>query len=100
MTFVLPELYRRLGPALLLAERRDARGRALARSSFCPWCGRRGLGDYPRDGVLSLFHSPGYVGHQLFQISGLKRRCLCVHFHLPIRPLFQEKGSPQYSGPK
>ena len=36
----------------------------------------------------------GYVGHQLFQIvlGHLKLRRLCVHFHLPIRPLPPGKG--------
>src|SRR5262249_20970235 len=69
---------------------------ALARSSFCPCCGRRGLGGYPRNGVLSFFHGPGYVGHQLFQIvlGGLKLRRLCVHFHPPIHRPPQGEGSP------
>jgi hypothetical protein len=49
---------------------------------------------YPRDGFLSLFYGPGYVGHQLFQIvlGGLNFRRLCVHFHLPIRRPPQGKG--------
>ena len=37
------------------------------RGGFC--CGRRGLGHYPRDGLLSLFCGPGYVGHQLLKPS-------------------------------
>ena len=49
--------------------------------------GGRGIGCYPCDGFLSLFHGPGYIGHQLFQIvlSGLNLRRLCIHFHVPIR---------------
>ena len=72
--------------------RAPRRGRALARGGFWLCCGRRGLGGYPRDGLLSLFHGPGYVGHQLFQIvlGGFKLRRLCVHFHLPIRRPPQE----------
>jgi hypothetical protein len=62
---------------------------------FCLYCGGRGLGGYPRHGFLSLFHRPGYVGHQLFQIvlDGLELRRLCVHFHLPIRRPLQVTGS-------
>jgi hypothetical protein len=43
---------------------------------------------------VSFSHSPGYVGHQLFQIffGGLKLRRLCVHFHLSIRRRFVRKG--------
>jgi len=74
--------------------RAPRRGRALAGGGFWLCCGRRGLGGYPRDGLLSLFHGPGYVGHQLFQIvlGVFKLRRLCVHFHLPIRRPPQEKG--------
>src|SRR5258708_26608796 len=74
--------------------RAPRRGRALARGGFWFCCGRRGLGGYPRDGLLSLFHGPGYVGHQLFQIvlGVFKLRRLCVHFYLPIRRPPQEKG--------
>ncbi len=66
----------------------DARGGFRLRS------GRRGLGGYPRHGLLSLFYGPGYFGHQLFQIvlGGLKLRRLCVHFYLPIRRPPQGKG--------
>src|SRR6478672_11663374 len=80
--------------------RAPRRGRALARGGFWLCCGRRGLGGYPRDCLLSLFHGPGYVGHQLFQIvlGVFKLRRLCVHFYLPIRRPPQEKGArPQYS---
>jgi hypothetical protein len=67
----------------------------LARRSrgFGLCCGGPGLGGYPRDGCLSLFHGLGYIGHQLFQIvlGGLKLRRLRVHFHLPIRRP-REKG--------
>ena len=70
--------------------------RALARRSrgFRLCCDGRGLEGYPRDRFLSLFHGPGYLGHQLFQIvlGGLKLRRLCVHFHLPIRRPPQGKG--------
>jgi hypothetical protein len=68
--------------------------RALARGAFRLCCGRRALRGYPRGGFLSLFHGPGYVGHQLFQIvlGGLKLRRLCVHFNLPIRRPPQGKG--------
>jgi len=71
--------------------------RAMAKyPAICLCCGRRGLGGYPRDGFLSLFHGLGYVGHQLFQIvlGCLKPRRPCVHFHLPIRRPPQGKGSP------
>src|SRR5262245_25274348 len=57
----------------------------------------RGLEGYPRDGFLSLFHDPGYIGHKLFQLvlGGLKLRRLCVHFHLPIRhPPSGERARP------
>jgi len=68
---------------------KQAKPCALARRSrgFRLCCGGRGLGGYPRDRFLSLFHGPGYIGHQLFQIvlGGLKLRRLGVHFHLPIR---------------
>jgi hypothetical protein len=62
-------------------------------------CGGRGLGGYPRDGFLSLFHGPGYVGHQLFQIvlGSLKLRRLCVHFPSPHSPpSLRERARPQY----
>ena len=42
--------------------RASRRGRALARGGFWLCCGRHRLGGYPRDGLLSLFHGPGYVG--------------------------------------
>jgi hypothetical protein len=83
--------------------RAPRRVRALARGGFWLPCARRGLGGYPRDGFLSFFHGPGYVGHQLFQIvlGVFKLRRLCVHFHFPIRRPPREKGArPQYSGPK
>src|SRR6516165_1134541 len=76
---------------------------ALVRGRFCLCCGRQGLGGHPPDGFLSLFHGPGYVGHQLFQIvlDGLKLRRLSVHFHLPNRrPPLGKRACPQYSGPK
>jgi hypothetical protein len=65
------------------------------RGGFCFCCGRRDVGGYPRDGLLSLFYGSGYVGHQLFQIvlSGLNFRHLCVHFHLPFAALLRGKGS-------
>ena len=58
-------------------------------------------GGYPRDGFLSLFHGPAYVGHQLFQIAlgDFKLRRLFVHFHLPIGSP-RGRGRPQYSEPK
>jgi hypothetical protein len=74
--------------------RAPRRGLALARGGFWLCCGRRGLGGYPRDGLLSLFHGTVYVGHQLFQIvlGVFKLRRLCVHFHLPIRTLLRRRG--------
>src|SRR5262249_45808847 len=75
---------------------------SLARAALLLCCSRP-LGGYPRDGFLSLFYGPGYVGHQLLQIvlGGFKLRRLCVHFHFPIRRPIQEKAArPQYSAPK
>jgi hypothetical protein len=53
-------------------------------------------GGYTRDGFLSLFHGPAYVGHQLFQIvlGDFKLRRLFVHFHLPIGSPSQGNGPP------
>ena len=70
------------------------RGALARRSRGIRLCSGRGIGGYPRDGFLSLFHGPGYIGHQLFQIvlGSLKLRRLCVHFHLPIRRPPQGKG--------
>jgi len=64
------------------------------RGGFRLRSGRRGLGGYPRHGLLSLFYGPGYFGHQLFQIvlGGLNFRHLRVHFHLPFAAL--SEGSP------
>jgi hypothetical protein len=43
--------------------------------------------------VLSLFHGPGYVRHQMFQIVlGAFELRRCVHLHLPIRRHPQGKG--------
>ena len=73
----------------------------LSAKWICLCCSRRSLSlaGYFRDGFLSLFHGPGYVGHQLLQIvlGGFKLRRLCVHNHLPIRRPPQGKGlAPQY----
>jgi hypothetical protein len=85
---------RRAKAASVRACRAPRRGRALARDGFWLCCGRRGLGGYPGDGLLSLFHGPGDVGHQLFQIvlGVFKLRRLCVHFHLPIRAILRRRG--------
>ena len=50
---------------------------SLARAALLLCCSRP-LGGYPRDGFLSLFYGPGYVGHQLLQIvlGGFKLRRL------------------------
>ena len=76
------------------SSRRDPRTWRFSHATIvaCLCCGGPGLGGYPRDGFLSLFHGPGYIGHQLLQIvlGGFKLRRLCVLFHSPLAALLRE----------